>query len=752
MRTKLALAIGLGILCLTFLVAIKVTSLGASDRTRYLLDNVQSEVGLARTNASLLTRSYADQLTQIASLEESLLKRDQPGEVNTTFIKSDLVIAGLLEPSLQGGWKFRWKKEKSGAQDIWENGSPEKMISKIPIAGVSSSNIIWYRYVSTSGHAHYAFLIQVLMKSGAENTSDKFVAFGILNNQAFASVVENFKSTNREVMVLDDKGYALAYTSQQYVGAKMDIHPMVEHLLSQRKVLDVGEFKDRSGNNIIGAYEKLDDSNLYVLVAQKLNSFPSLFSAQVVSLFGLAVASFLVALALGFYFIRPTIAAYEYLQDFAIALGQGLPIRHPEHFVEMSPVLFQSIEKIQQSGGHVPQPIYKDHSSAPQVKVETQKTKNKVSDIEKGELYRQISTEIAQALREPINVILGQAQLARAKSEGNGVEDHYTSIEREARRARDTVDNLLKVSGENSAVHLVRTDLHEIVLSALKELRSELDQKGIHIKKDLRPVGQVMIDPIKLKTALTEILKNAIESMLESDVKDLYLATRDEGKHISLVIQDSGKGIAAEVLPKIFSPFFTTKSELGQKGLGLSVAKGILQSMSGKAFVEKTGPQGTRICLKLPLIASTVEKESINEKEKNHKAEISTDSPTDKLPQIDPIQLGGALPVTGSDADVLPSPPSEDEEIEMMALKNESLLEGLDEEASSALVKNRSLEAREKDSDLDLIDDGDVFEDELNEVAVLRAGGEDLQRENPVESTDHGFTVRIRKPKVGSGE
>jgi signal transduction histidine kinase len=723
MRVKIASTLCFGILTLALLMAFKLAGLSESDHARFLLDSVQSEVGLVRANTQLVSQNFADQLVQAAALEESLRTNITPGLVNAPFIKSDFLMIALLEGEAGQGWRLRWSKRKSGVSSGWTDVNESAMLKVLPLAAVIDNQIIWHRSVSESGHAVYTLLVEVQ----EPNSSRPTIALAVLNNQAFAKVIESFKATNREVIILDDRGHALGYTQQQYVGAPLQVHPLVEKLLSERKMTEVGEFKDRSGHNIIGAYQRLDGSNLFVAVAQQVGVFSGLLSAQLLSLSGLSVAAFLFSMAMGFMLIRPTLVAYEYLQDLVISLAQGLPLKLPESYSEINPILLQAIQKLQQSGLPAEsRPVVKATPVSPAPQSSNLKDFN-MSAQQKEQIYKQIATGLGTALRDPIHVILGQAQLARTKSEGTGAEDHFTAIEREARRVRETIDQLLKVSGAG-AVQLERADLHDVVLLALKEVKKQTDDLGVQVHKDLRPMGQVTLDFKKMKTALVEILKNAIDAMIDSDRKELFVVAQEDGKSIKLVIQDTGPGMSGEIVSKIFNPFFTTKTNFGQKGLGLSVAKNIVESCSGKILVDSTGPEGTRFVIELPMTVARTEMtqlETPKSKATPDVGVVKVPSPLDKLPQIQQSVLVDVKPLTGSLAARLPSTPSIEEEVELSLLK-----------------LNKS---DRPDSDLELISD-----DNDDEISVPPSKTDGPSKHQIEEASVTG--VFIRKPKLGSEE
>jgi signal transduction histidine kinase len=80
----------------------------------------------------------------------------------------------------------------------------------------------------------------------------------------------------------------------------------------------------------------------------------------------------------------------------------------------------------------------------------------------------------------------------------------------------------------------------------------------------------------------------------------LTLATRVEYGEAIVEVSDTGNGIAAELLPRIYDPFFTTKATGQGTGLGLSISYGIVQEHDGSIHCESSPGQGTRFTLRFP--------------------------------------------------------------------------------------------------------------------------------------------------------
>ena len=117
------------------------------------------------------------------------------------------------------------------------------------------------------------------------------------------------------------------------------------------------------------------------------------------------------------------------------------------------------------------------------------------------------------------------------------------------------------------------------------------------IVRDLPSDGCVAIgDREKLKQVTINLVVNALEAMKQGGT--LTVRVRPEGERVVMIIEDSGPGIASELLPNVFDPFFTTK-EAGT-GLGLSIVRKIIDQHGGDIDIESERGQGARIVVSIP--------------------------------------------------------------------------------------------------------------------------------------------------------
>ena len=168
-----------------------------------------------------------------------------------------------------------------------------------------------------------------------------------------------------------------------------------------------------------------------------------------------------------------------------------------------------------------------------------------------------------------------------------------------AERLRAIVEDLRTLS-RKPPEYRTRVDLHPVLESALKLVRGELRHRG-RLEKDFRPVPQVDADEARLVQVFIHLLLNAVQAMSEADAARnvLRVATyTGAGGEVVVEVQDTGKGMPAEVLAHLFEPFVTTRKS--SRGLGLSVSHAIVTSLGGTLRVESQEGVGTLFTATFP--------------------------------------------------------------------------------------------------------------------------------------------------------
>ncbi|EIJ40999.1 histidine kinase,CBS domain-containing protein,histidine kinase [Beggiatoa alba B18LD] len=130
-------------------------------------------------------------------------------------------------------------------------------------------------------------------------------------------------------------------------------------------------------------------------------------------------------------------------------------------------------------------------------------------------------------------------------------------------------------------------------------IAKNLIKNRVTIKKDYdSTLPKIYCSPSQLNQVFLNLISNAVQAMSEKGT--IWLKTFADKEAVHVIIQDNGKGIPPDVLPKIFDPFFTTKPIGEGTGLGLSISYQIIQQHNGKIRVNSKMGVGTRFTISLP--------------------------------------------------------------------------------------------------------------------------------------------------------
>ncbi|MFN2357967.1 MAG: PocR ligand-binding domain-containing protein [Desulfotignum sp.] len=192
------------------------------------------------------------------------------------------------------------------------------------------------------------------------------------------------------------------------------------------------------------------------------------------------------------------------------------------------------------------------------------------------------------------------------------VRDQMQSVIDGAVRARELVQQILTFSRETEQ-DCRPLKLQLIVKEVLKLARASLPTT-IKITNTIpKEVGMVLADPTQMHQVILNLISNALHAMEENGGElsvalsekdfsedDLPAFDMTPGPYVCLEVADTGQGMDAEVLKRIFEPYFTTKARGKGTGLGLAVVHGIVKNLDGKIIARSTRGKGTTFCMYLP--------------------------------------------------------------------------------------------------------------------------------------------------------
>lgn len=234
--------------------------------------------------------------------------------------------------------------------------------------------------------------------------------------------------------------------------------------------------------------------------------------------------------------------------------------------------------------------------------------KVRVARIELAELERLKSDFIAitsHELRTPLGLILGHATFLRETIGGQHA-DQIDTIIRNATKLKEIVENLSDV--ENYRNGSLRVRNHRVSLAKIAEdvvatFQDEASQRNITLEVITGGTpADLDADGVKIGIALSNLVKNAIQ-YTDSGGR-VTVTVENVPEHVQVTVKDNGVGIPAKDLPRVFERFFQVESHLtrrfGGMGLGLTVAKAMIELHGGRIWAESEEGGGSTIIFLLP--------------------------------------------------------------------------------------------------------------------------------------------------------
>lgn len=216
----------------------------------------------------------------------------------------------------------------------------------------------------------------------------------------------------------------------------------------------------------------------------------------------------------------------------------------------------------------------------------------------------ELAANIAHEINNPLTGVLGFTALMRRDCPAD--DPHARSleiIENETLRARDIVRNLLDFARQDG-LNKRKVAIREVVEDTLPLLRKQAQLANVEVKlKDAENVPIVYVDVNQMKQVFINILNNALHAMSAGGTLSIDIHAVKSDGHKPLVevsFTDTGSGIAADRIGRVFDPFFTSKEAGEGTGLGLSVSQRIVEEHGGVIAVQSAPGVGSTFTVKLP--------------------------------------------------------------------------------------------------------------------------------------------------------
>ncbi len=240
---------------------------------------------------------------------------------------------------------------------------------------------------------------------------------------------------------------------------------------------------------------------------------------------------------------------------------------------------------------------------------ERMELESQLSQADKLSSIGLLAAGVAHEVNTPLAVISSYAQMLSKQLQGDPQKGALLEkITRQTFRASEIVNNLLNFS-RTSGTEFTDVDVNKIIADTMALLEHQLKTSKIRVQDELAEhLPLIHGNAGRLQQVFLNLFLNARDAMPNGGT--VRVATSN-GDGVSVVVSDTGTGIAQEHIHRIYDPFFTTKTApQGQQGrgtgLGLSVSYGIIQEHAGKIRVESRPGEGTTFYLDFPLTRKAV--------------------------------------------------------------------------------------------------------------------------------------------------
>ena len=286
-------------------------------------------------------------------------------------------------------------------------------------------------------------------------------------------------------------------------------------------------------------------------------------------------------------------------------LPEGCDIRfadHPywrEHFWQLVAILPVIVAQALLIGALL---IQRRRRRVAEQSVEVQR--NAVAHASRLAVAGELTASIAHEINQPLGAILNNADAAdlllQSGEDRRDLLRHILAdIRRDDVRASEVIRRLRALLAKHEVEHRP-FDLNAAVTEVAALLQSEAERRLVRIEMLLASVATVVGDRVQVQQVLINLLLNAMDAVDEvgEDRRGIIVTIESAGDRSIITIRDQGHGIAAEELPKLFDSFYSTKRT--GMGLGLSIARTIVETHGGRIWVESQPGEGSQFHVEFP--------------------------------------------------------------------------------------------------------------------------------------------------------
>jgi signal transduction histidine kinase len=285
----------------------------------------------------------------------------------------------------------------------------------------------------------------------------------------------------------------------------------------------------------------------------------------------------------------------------ALRLGANDYISKPFDAREMQDVIGRNVERtrIQRTSEH----------AASEIKELNNRLLKELAQKERLASLGQASAEFVHDISNPLTIVWGYVQLLAKRLEQSESEANQNAtsvkelniIEQNVRMCRELL-TMWQSYGSVEASPPKPISVSQIVSEVVKSAHGMATQSGVNVQASICEDPCTLIgDSVQIQRAIQNVVINGIQAAAEKKGK-VTVDCAQKDFYVDLRIEDNGTGINPAQLNRIFDPYFTTKQAKSGTGLGLYIAKKVVEDHNGSIKVESTPDVGTLFTIRLPLL------------------------------------------------------------------------------------------------------------------------------------------------------
>jgi signal transduction histidine kinase len=210
-----------------------------------------------------------------------------------------------------------------------------------------------------------------------------------------------------------------------------------------------------------------------------------------------------------------------------------------------------------------------------------------------------LSAGIGHELNNPLVGVIGLGEAIQDEEDPSQIKEYAQSIVQHGRRMASIIRDFTGQATSQVKGSSTQVNINEQVEHALNAVKVACDTPSLNTQTDYHDLPGIKGNPQDFSQAFVNIITNAVQAMGNQGVLKISTTARDQ--EVRITIQDNGQGIPHHLLPKIFDPFFTTKQQGEGSGLGLTIARRIIQKYAGQIQITSKEGEGTTCQITLPL-------------------------------------------------------------------------------------------------------------------------------------------------------